>query len=228
MQESIALSEVPDVRPLASRVRAVAALALLYALSVALGATAPPGYPNSSGIADLGHRLVPPLLALVDERTAEYVWWLGTLPLELFFVAIVGVVLFTGRGVRLACCLYGMYALHWLCLLATTLPTPDRVVWRFPPGVFTLGHPCPHDLWFSGHVANAFVIALATRGMRPAVRALAWTGVVFETLLVLSTRTHYSIDVIGGLFVAYTAHRLSLDWFDAKGEAASAADGEAA
>jgi hypothetical protein len=35
--------------------------------------------------------------------------------------------------------------------------------------------------------------------------------VVFETLLVLSTRSHYTIDVIGGLFIGYTTHRISLD-----------------
>jgi hypothetical protein len=203
-------------RPLSippERLRVVAALAGLYASSVALGALAAPGYRNASGVVDLGHRLVPPLLDLVGERTAEYVWWLGTLPLELFFVVIAGVVLLTGKGARLALCLYAMYALHWLCLLATTLPPPDQIVWRFPAGVFTLGQPCEHDLWFSGHVANAFVIALATRGARRWVRAIAWAGVAFEITLVLSTRTHYSIDVIGGLFIAYATHRLSLDLY---------------
>lgn len=212
MHHATTIAHPAERHPIAtSRARTLGALAALYGVAVILGALAPPGYRNASGVVDLGHRLVPALRDLVDERTAEYVWWLGTLPLELFFVAIAVVVAVTGRAVRLAFCLYGMYALHWLCLLATTLPVPDRVVWRFPPGVFTLGQPCEHDLWFSGHVANAFVIALAARGAHPALRAVAWAGVVFETLLVLSTRTHYSIDVIGGLFVAYTAHRLSLD-----------------
>jgi hypothetical protein len=62
----------------------------------------------------------------------------------------------------------------------------------------TLGKPFANDFWFSGHVANAFVIALATRG-QGRLCTLIWSGVVFETVLVLTTRTHYSIDVIGGL-----------------------------
>jgi len=33
----------------------------------------------------------------------------------------------------------------------------------------------------------------------------------FEILLVLSARTHYTIDVIGAFFVGYSVHRISLD-----------------
>jgi len=195
------------------RVRAVAVLLALYLLAVALGAVSFPGYQNASGARDLGHYLIPSLRETFGEERAEYVWWLGTLPLELFFAVIVVVILVTGKGIRLAMCLYAMYALHWLFLHATTLPPPDDIVWRFPPGVFTLGKPYATDLWFSGHTANAFVIALATRGRAWWLRSGAWLGVAFEIVLVLAARTHYTIDVLGGLFVGYTAHRVSLDVF---------------
>jgi hypothetical protein len=196
------------------RVRVVAVLAVLYGVAVALGATSPSGHRHACGIVDLGHALVPPLRDAIGERAAEWVWWLGTLPLELLFIVLVVVVLATGRCVRLALCLFAMYALHWLVALATVLPAPDGIVWRFPPGVVTLGKPFASDFWFSGHVANAFVVALATRGRPRWARVIAWAGVPFETLLVLTTRTHYTIDVVGGLFVGYTAHRISLDVFE--------------
>ena len=195
------------------RVRAFAMLLALYVVAVLLGGISLPGYRNAAGIVDLGHYLVPSLLELVGERRAEYVWWLGTLPLELFFGVIAVAVLVTGRGIRLAVCLYAMYALHWLFLHATTLPPPDGIVWRFPPGIFTMSKPYENDFWFSGHTANALVIALATRGLPRWVQAIAWSAVPFEILLVLSTRTHYTIDVIGGLFVGYAVHRISLDLF---------------
>src|SRR5262249_49241421 len=150
-------------------------------LAVGLGALSPPGYRNASGVVDLGHRLVPALRDHFDERTAEYLWWLGTLPLELFFLAIAAAVLFTRRGAPPALCLSGISALPWLFLPAPTLPAPDGIVWRSPAGIFTLGQPSERDLWFSGHAANAFVIALATRRARPAVQVLAWTGVAFES-----------------------------------------------
>jgi hypothetical protein len=84
-------------------------------------------------------------------------------------------------------------------------------VWKFPDWVFTLGKPEASDFWFSGHVANAFIIALATNQSRLSVKVLAWGLVLFQILLVLSARTHYTIDILGGMFVAYTIHRVSLD-----------------
>jgi PAP2 superfamily protein len=193
------------------RVIAVSVMLVLYAMSIALGAFSSPAYRNASGVDDLGHLVVPSLLLMVGKETAQYIFWLGTLPLELFFVGIVLIVLFTGKGIRLGICLYVAYFLHWVFLHATTLPPPDHSVWQFPEGVLTLSKPYPTDFWFSGHTANAVLILLATAGSRPWVRGLAWGNVAFEILLVLSTRTHYTIDVIGGIFVAYTIHRVSLD-----------------
>jgi hypothetical protein len=193
------------------RVIAVSVMLVLYGLAIALGECRVPAYRNASGVDDLGHLLVPSLLPMVGKETAQYIFWLGTLPLELFFVVIVPVVLFTGKGIRLGICLYVAYFLHWVFLHATTLPPPDDSVWQFPKGVFTLGKPFVNDFWFSGHTANAVLIALATAGRRLWIKGLAWGNVAFEILLVLSTRTHYTIDVLGGVFVAYTIHRVSLD-----------------
>ena len=193
------------------KIIALSVMLALYGLSVALGIFSFPAYRNASGVEDLGHLVVPPLLLIVGKETAQYIFWLGTLPLELFFVGIALYILFTGRGIRLGICLYVAYFLHWLFLHATTLPVPDHGVWQFPEGVFTLGKPYENDFWFSGHTANAVLIALAAGGSRAWIRWLAWSFVAFEILLVISTRTHYTIDVLGGIFVAYTIHRVSLD-----------------
>ncbi len=193
------------------RLGVAAILLVLYLIAVALGAIVLPGYQNATGIRDIGHFFVPSLVETFGQKRAEYILWLGTLPLELFFLAIALSVIFTGKGVRLALCLYFMYALHWLFFHASTLPAPDYIVWHFPEGVFTLGKPNASDFWFSGHVANAFIIALGARGQALALRVVVWALVAFEILLVLSARTHYAIDVLGGLFVAYCVHRVSLD-----------------
>lgn len=192
------------------RIAALAVMLVLYVLAAILGSVSSPMYRSASGVEDVGHLLVPSLVAMVGRRKAEYVFWLGTLPLELFFVAIVLVILVTGKGIRLGIALYVAYFLHWLFLHATVLPPPDDQVWQFPAGVFTLGKPHPRDFWFSGHTANAVLIALAAR-RPPWARALAWANVAFQSLLVLAARTHYTIDVLGGIFVAYAVHRASLE-----------------
>jgi hypothetical protein len=193
------------------RIGVLSTLFLLYLLAVALGAIHLPGHQNATGLRDLGHHYVPSLLVLLGTERAELILWLGTLPLELFFAGIALVILFTGKGIRLGICIYFMYFLHWLFLHATTLPPPDHIVWKFPDWVFTFGKPEASDFWFSGHVANAFIIALATNRSRLSVQALAWGFVLFQILLVLSARTHYTIDILGGMFVAYTIHKVSLD-----------------
>src|ERR1700730_4208350 len=155
---------------------AVAAVMLaFYLLAVLLGAVTLPGYQNATGLRDIGHDYVPSLVVMFGQHRAEYILWLGTLPLELFFMGIALGVLLTGRGARLALCLYFMYFLHWLFLHATTLPPPDHIVWNFPKGVVTFGKPNASDFWFSGHVANAFVIALATRERSALIRVMAWS-----------------------------------------------------
>lgn len=199
-------------RMLEWRHRIIVALLLLtlYVASFGLSALEPLGYLHASGVQDLGHTLVPSLLRLIGEDRSEFVLWLGTLPLELFFVAIFFSVLLWGVGVRLAFCLYTMYLLHWLCRQLTTLVAPDEIIWNFPDWVLTFGSPGERDLWFSGHVANAFIIALATRGRDWRLQSVGWLYLVFQIWLVLATRVHYTIDVVGGLFVAYTFHIVSL------------------
>lgn len=193
------------------RIGVFSILMALYLLSILLGAVSLPGHENATGLRDMGHFYVPSLAVWLGMPRAQYVLWLGTLPLELFFAVIALTILFTGRGIRLGMCLYTMYALHWLFMHATTLPPPDHIVWKFPEGIFTFGKPEASDFWFSGHVANAFVIALATKESPRWIKVVAWAFVSFQILLVLSARTHYTIDVLGGLFVGYTIHRISLD-----------------
>jgi hypothetical protein len=193
------------------RLAVLAVMLAFYLISNWLGAVRWPTHHNSTGIDDVGHLVVPSLATTVGLGAAQYVLWLGTLPEESFFGIIAIVVLFTGRGARLALCVFSMYLLHWICFQLTTYPAPDLIVWHFPPGIVTFGRPAARDFWFSGHVANAFIIALATAHSRTWVKVLAWSFFAIQIVLVLSARTHYTTDIIGGIFVAYTFNRVSLD-----------------
>jgi len=58
-----------------------------------------------------------------------------------------------------------------------------------------------HGMFYSGHTASAFIQAFYMKGsrLRPVVFILATT----QAFSLLASHSHYSIDVVGGLFVAY-------------------------
>jgi len=63
------------------------------------------------------------------------------------------------------------------------------------------------DLIADSRLTWAFVIALATRESSLTLKMLAWSLFVFETLLVLSARTHYTIDILGGITELIRLHQ---------------------
>lgn len=176
-----------------------------------IGRAMPEGYQHQSGLMDLGHLHIPSLLSVGGREHARVVWWLASLPLEIICLWLVAVGFFMGKHLRVSLAITAVTLLHWICWRFTVMPLPDDIVWQMPGWAPTFMVPFTHDLWFSGHVGNAMIIALATRGARRSVQALAWGGVVFQAVVVLGTRVHYSIDIIGAVFVAYAVHKATLD-----------------
>ncbi|MGH7947891.1 MAG: hypothetical protein ACREQF_01515, partial [Candidatus Binataceae bacterium] len=97
--------DIPAIE-LRRRLEVIGIFLALYLGSVVLGLLPPVGYLNATGVRDLAQSWVPSLARSVGMERTQYVLWLGTLPLELFFGAIVLSVLFTGKGVRLGLCIY--------------------------------------------------------------------------------------------------------------------------
>ncbi len=86
----------------------------------------------------------------------------------------------------------------------TALPPPEGIIWRSPgfPSLFVT-YGVSNDLFFSGHTALAVygAMQLASRA-DPLLSALAITIAVFEIVVVLLLRAHWTVDVIGGAFAA--------------------------
>jgi membrane-associated phospholipid phosphatase len=55
----------------------------------------------------------------------------------------------------------------------------------------------------SGHVAAVTVLALLTPAGRPGLRRLQWSVVLVMAAALLLARGHYSIDVVGGVLLAF-------------------------
>lgn len=85
------------------------------------------------------------------------------------------------------------------------------MAWR-SPGFFSFTVPYDHtrDFFYSGHTGSLTVIFLemATLDIKP-LAILAFLSLVFMMNLLLITKVHYVIDIVGGLVMAIWFYRLS-------------------
>ena len=59
-----------------------------------------------------------------------------------------------------------------------------------------------HGMFFSGHTASAFIQAFYMKGHR--LRPLLFVSASIQGFALLASHSHYTIDVVGAIFVAYT------------------------
>jgi len=59
-----------------------------------------------------------------------------------------------------------------------------------------------HGMFFSGHTASAFIQAFFMKGHR--LRPLLFVSASIQAFALLASHSHYTIDVVGAVFVAYT------------------------
>ena len=100
--------------------------------------------------------------------------------------------------------LFGLFALRQLSQATVALPIPDGVIWRDPgvPSLFVT-YGVGNDFFFSGHTALAVygAIIVALLGI-PALTIAAALLAVFQVVVVIVLRAHWTMDVVTGLFAA--------------------------
>jgi hypothetical protein len=94
-----------------------------------------------------------------------------------------------------------MYAIRAFTIVLTPLAQIQ------PPSVnYDEGHIIAqafyHGMFFSGHTASAFIQAFYMKGHR--LRPLLFVTASIQAFALLASHSHYTIDVVGALFVAYT------------------------
>ena len=104
------------------------------------------------------------------------------------------------RVPKLIFLLAAMYMLRGFAIVLTPLqqihpPTETYDVSNFMAQNFYYG------MFFSGHTASAFILVYFVKGnpLRPLITAMA----IFQVIALTASRSHYSIDIFGGFFVAY-------------------------
>ena len=112
-----------------------------------------------------------------------------------------------GRSVRPFLGLLILFSLRQVCQWLSPLPAPIGMLW-FDPGFPSLlvTYEVANDFFFSGHTALAVYggIELARRFGRVGILFGGMFG-LFQTLVVLVLRAHYTMDVFTGVVVAVLA-----------------------
>lgn len=103
------------------------------------------------------------------------------------------------------------YVLRMLIQRLVFLPRLTESVWS-SPGVptLTIFYEQVHDYFPSGHVGIVLLCYLYhTKLKEQRTARLALFQVFFQAFVVMVTRTHYSVDVIGGVLLAYSVWSLT-------------------
>lgn len=185
--------------------RIITAVFILIIFQVALLLMHGPMHPVYMQLPDLGHKLIPNIRTWFG-HAAPYIWWVGSMTEEVYGALLLIIIVFTGKAMRWGVAFALVAMMHAFFWHFTILPTPPDILWRFP--LETGQVPRPDDFWFSGHVGSAFLVVLYTQRRAWWIQLLAYCYLFFMAWMVLATRTHYSIDVIGGLFVTYAIYTL--------------------
>jgi hypothetical protein len=97
-----------------------------------------------------------------------------------------------------------LFGLRQLCQVLTALPPPAGSIWRNPglPSLFVT-YGVSNDLFFSGHTALAVYGAVELAGLDHVwLMGAAILIAVFQIVVVLLLRAHYTMDVFAGLMTA--------------------------
>lgn len=177
------------------------ALAVWFATQAMLGGrpALPVGGPH-----DLVHVWTAPwhawLLAHPDRADALLI--ASSLGIDFLGVTLMLLAVF-GRSLRPFAGLLVLFILRQLCQMVCVLPPPEGMIWHnpgFPSLLVTYG--VASDLFFSGHTALAIFGCLELARLGRPWLALAIPLAVFEIVVVLVLRAHWTADVFAGALAA--------------------------
>jgi PAP2 superfamily C-terminal len=165
----------------------------------------------ASGLGDGMHNLFAPWnqYLQVHPRAADALLIVSSAFIDLMALFLLGCWIFTGT-LRPFLGLIILMALRQSCQALCALPPPPGIIWHypgFPSLLVTYG--VASDFFFSGHTAIAvFAAAEIARLRRRWLTALVILVVVFEVIVVLVLRAHYTMDVITGILAALYVSKL--------------------
>ncbi len=206
-------SAFPPARTLAARIVLTAlALVVWFWTQSLIGAKSLP----DSGVGDGLHALLAPLNQSLH---AHPQFADGLLIVSSAFIDALGIFLLgawiLGKSVRPFLGLVLVLGLRQVFQALVALPPPAGMIWHypgFPSLLVTYG--VANDFFFSGHSAVAVLGAVELGRLgRPWLRVAGVALAIFEVVVVLALRAHYTMDIFTGavaaLYVARVAERMA-------------------
>lgn len=167
----------------------------------------------TSGLGDGLHNLFAPWNQYlhVHPRAANLLLIVSSALIDLMALFLLGRWIFFGT-VRPFLGLVILMGLRQICQALCALPPPPGIIWHypgFPSLLVTYG--VAYDFFFSGHTAiTVFAATEVIRLHRRWLSTLIVPVVIFEVVVVLVLRAHYTMDVVTGILAAlYVASLMS-------------------
>lgn len=130
------------------------------------------------------------------------------------FIDLIGVYIIywslVGPSFKPMMSLFFIFFLRQFNQFTTALPMPKGIIWRNPgfPSLFVT-YGVSTDLFFSGHTALATLGTLVMFEIgNPFINLIAALVLVYEVIVVLILRAHYTMDVFTGGVTAYLVYTL--------------------
>jgi hypothetical protein len=128
--------------------------------------------------------------------------------IDILFLTMFGTWIWNGESFRLLVTYILFYGVRAFLQAVSVLPYPQGIIWIFPVApslVVPFG--ITSDFFPSGHVG--FCIIAAAEFFKKkwyVLMVLAWIIAIYETIVMISARNHYTIDLVSGAIMAHYFH----------------------
>ncbi len=161
-------------------------------------------------IIDRGFELTQPINDLMIRSKA----WISFFEIssswciDIIFLTMFGTWIYKGDSFRLVVTYVLFYGIRAVLQAVSVLPYPTGIIWIFPVApslVVPFG--ITSDFFPSGHVGFCIIAAAEFFKKKWYVfMVLAWIVAIYETIVMISARNHYTIDLVCGAIMAHYFH----------------------
>ena len=164
----------------------------------------------NGAIIDRGFELTQPINDLMLRSNA----WMNFFAIssswliDILFLTMFGTWIYNGDSFRLIVAYVLFYGVRAVMQAICVLPYPNGMIWIFPVAPsLVVPFSVTSDFFYSGHVGFCIICACEFFKKKWYVAmVLAWLVAIYESIIMISDRNHYTIDIFTGVISAHYFH----------------------